>query len=33
MISQSTEMVELTMALFATFQVNGHQYELLSLRT
>lgn len=33
MISRSTEIVELTMALFATFWVNGHQHELLSLRT
>jgi IS1 family transposase len=30
-ISQSQEMVELTMALFAKFWVNGNQDELLSL--
>jgi insertion element IS1 protein InsB len=30
-VSQSTAMVELTMALFAKFWVNGHQDELLSL--
>jgi IS1 family transposase len=30
-VSKSNEMVELTMALFARFWVNGHQDELLSL--
>jgi hypothetical protein len=31
MVSKSTEMVDLTMALFAKFWVNGNQDELLSL--
>ena len=30
-VSKSTEMVDLTMALFARFWVNGNQDELLSL--
>jgi insertion element IS1 protein InsB len=30
-VSKSKEMVDLTMALFATFWVNGHQDELVSL--
>jgi insertion element IS1 protein InsB len=30
-VSKSQEMVDLTMALFAKFWVNGHQGELLSL--
>jgi hypothetical protein len=30
-VSKSKEMVELTMALFAKFWVNGNQDELLSL--
>jgi insertion element IS1 protein InsB len=33
MVSQSKEMVDLTMALFAKFGVNGNQDELLSLLT
>jgi insertion element IS1 protein InsB len=32
-VSKSTEMVNLTMALFAKFWVNGNQDELLSLLT
>src|SRR5262249_12918471 len=32
-VSKSKEMVDLTMALFARFWVNGHQDELLSLLT
>jgi insertion element IS1 protein InsB len=31
MVSKSTEMVDLTMALFAKYWVNGNQDELLSL--
>jgi insertion element IS1 protein InsB len=31
LVSQAKEMVELTMALFAKFWVNGNQDELLSL--
>jgi insertion element IS1 protein InsB len=31
MVSKSTEMMDLTMALFATYWVNGNQDELLSL--
>ena len=31
MVSKSKEMVDLTMALFAKFWVNGHQDELVSL--
>jgi hypothetical protein len=30
-VSKSQEMVDLTMALFAKFWVNGHQAELLAL--
>jgi len=31
MVSKSKEMIDLTMALFARFWVNGNQNELLSL--